>query len=55
MKAKHCKRLLEALEVGTVIASLYACSPFVGIVAAPLAVYCLIIQYRDEDNNKNND
>lgn len=43
---EDCDRVLEALGVAAIVATLWTCSGVAGVFSAPLATYCLIKKYR---------
>ena len=44
--------LLELLQIASAIISLVAVSPTVGVIAAGVAVYCLIDKSKDDDKDQ---
>ena len=54
MQRQHSERILKAIEVATVLSSIYSWNPPLAIAITPLAIHCLINIYREEDR-KNHD
>ncbi len=55
MKHKYSDFILDALATASGLATLYTCNLFVGIAVTPLAIFCLINKYRNEDKNNDRD
>lgn len=51
---KHAEMILAGLGVAEVLASFYTIYPPVAIALTPLAIYCLLIVYRDDTKPKDN-
>lgn len=52
MKTKGSELLLKTLEVSTFVVTLYTFYPPVGIAAAALAIYCLLNEADDGNEEK---
>jgi hypothetical protein len=52
MKTKDSELLLKTLELSTFVVTLYTFSPYVGIAAAAIAIYCLLNEAEDDEEDQ---